>query len=37
MRKFLLSFIAVTAMTLNAVAQDSQVVTTVEGNRERKN
>ena len=37
MRKFLLSFIAVTAMTLNAVAQDSQVVTTVEetenGNR----
>lgn len=30
MRKFLLSFIAVTAMTLNAVAQDSQVVTTVE-------
>ena len=30
MRKFLLSFVAVTAMTLNAVAQDSQVVTTVE-------
>ncbi len=30
MRKFLLSFIAVSAMTLNAVAQDSQVVTTVE-------
>lgn len=30
MRKFLFSFIAVTAMTLNAIAQDSQVITTME-------